>query len=332
MSKKIFVTGATGFLGSNLVKKLCNLKKDVTILIHENPKSSILDGFKIKRKKGDIRDYNALLKAMKGCEYVYHLAAITSSDPKLKNEIFSVNVAGTENVMKACLKLNIKKAVHVSSTSVFGFSRNERAKLNENSAFNFEGDSFLYGQSKKLAEKNVQHYVSEGLNATIVNPCSVVGPDDSTQSTSNLIKNIANGKIKFAFPGGACSIGVEDVIEGIILAMKKGKRGERYILAGEYMRLIDQYNIIANLLKKTKIRFELPRISYYPLYLLAAIMQSLFKKSPITTEMIRFAYGFRNFDTTKAQKELGWKPKVTFEESIKQAVIYHKNMGQLRWN
>ena len=98
------------------------------------------------------------------------------------------------------------------------------------------------------------------------------------------------------------------------------------------MRLIDQYNIIANLLKKPKISFELPRISYYPLYLLAAIMQSLFKKSPITTEMIRFAYGFRNFDTTKAQKELGWKPKVTFEESIKQAVIYHKNMGQLRWN
>ena len=333
MPEKIFVTGATGFLGSSLVKKLCKSKRDVTILIHKNPNHSYLRGLKVKRKKGDIRDYHTLLKAMNGCSHVYHLAPIISEDPKLKKEIFSVNVAGTENVMKACLKLNVKKVVHVSSTSVFGFSRDERTKLNENSTFDFENDSYLYGQSKKSAEDAVQHYVSEGLNATIVNPCSIVGVGDSKRSVYNLIKNIANGRIKFAFPGGACSVGVEDVIEGIILAMNKGKSGERYILAGEYMKLIDRYNLIANLLKKPKIRFEFPRIFYYPVYLLAAIMQSLFKKSPITTEMIRFAYGFRNFDTAKAQRELGWKPKVTFEESMKHDIVYYnKYLRGLRWN
>lgn len=326
MSEKIFVTGATGFLGSSLVKKLCGLKLDVSVLIHKNPDHPFLKGLRIKRSKGDIRDYKSLLKAIKGCSYVYHLAAITSGDPRLKDEIFSVNVSGTESVMKACLKLNVKKVIHVSSTSVLGFSQNEGVKLNESSLFDFKGGSYLYGHSKKLAEDSVRHYVSKGLNATIVNPCSIVGPGDSAQSSPNLIKSLINEKIKFAFPGGACSVGVEDAVRGLILAAKKGKPGERYILAGEYMRLIDQYNLTASLLKKPKVKFEFPRISYYPACLLAAIMQSLLRKSPITAEMVRFAYGFRNFDAAKARKELGWTPKVAFEESMKQAIAYYKNM------
>ncbi len=324
MPKKIFVTGATGFLGSNLVKRLCELKHDVTILVHKDSDHPFLKDLKIKRKKGDVLDYDSLLKAMEGCEYVYHLAAISSDTPKLKDKLFDVNVTGTENVMKACLELNVKKVVHISSTSVLGFSQNEKIKLNENTTFNFKDDSYLYGQSKKLAEDKVQHYVSKGLNVVIVIPCSVTGAGEIAPYFYNLVRSIANGRLKFAFPGGTCSVAVDDVVDGTILAMKKGKSGERYILAGEYMRLIEQYNLIANLLKKPKIRFELPRISYYLMYSLAAIFHTLIRKTPITTEMMRFAYGFRNYDTTKAQRYLGWKPRVTFQRSMEQAINYYK--------
>jgi dihydroflavonol-4-reductase len=115
MPKKIFITGATGYLGSSLLKKLYDQKHKITIFVPKNTSHPFLKGLKIKRINGDIRDYASLLKAMKGCDYVYHLAACILNTPKAKKTLFSVNIRGTENVMKACLKLGVKKIVHVSS-------------------------------------------------------------------------------------------------------------------------------------------------------------------------------------------------------------------------
>jgi|TARA_B100001971_G_C18228496_1_gene562255 dihydroflavonol-4-reductase len=325
MPKKIFITGATGFIGSNLVKKLYN-GKDKIISFSKIPDHPFLEGLKIKKIVGDIGNYNALLKAMRGSDYVYHLAACSLGGLEHKKELFDVNIKGTENVMKACLKNKVKKVMNTSSCAVLGFTNSPKIKLTEKNNLIFK-DNF-YGQSKKLGEDIVKKYVARGLDATIVNPGSVFGAGEV--EPLGLIGSIKRGRIKFAFPGGTTLVSVSDIVDGMVLAMKKGKKGERYILANEYMSFKEMYNTIANILNKPRIRFELPLVTYYPMYLLGAIMQRLIKGSFISTETARFAYHYRNWDSTKARKELGWIPKVTYKEAVRQALAYYQKYNK-KW-
>jgi len=323
---KILVTGATGFIGSNLVKRLYNGKNKITIFA-ENTYHPFLKELRIKRVKGDVRDYKTVLNTVKGSDYVYHLAACSLNSPKDKKEIFGVNVLGTENVMKACLEVNVKKVVHVSSGSALGFSKDKKRKLDENDYLDFKDQ--LYGQSKKLGEDKVKEYVAKGLNATIVLPPYVLGAGEIDQARFGLFKSIARGRVKFAYPGGGGTVAVEDLAEGLVLAMKKGRAGERYILSNENASYFDRCNLIAKILKKPRIRIKLPSITYYPMYLLGMILPILLKNPPITTETIRWSYSFRYYDSSKARKELGWLPKISLEQSFRNAIEYYKKIGVL---
>ena len=323
---RILVTGATGFIGSNLVRSLYDNNNKIAIF-SQDFYHSFLKGLKLKRIKGDIRDYDSVLKAVKGCDYVYHLAACSLNSVKDKEKIFSVNVLGTENVMKACLEANVKKVVHVSSCSTLGFLKNEKIKLNESNFLDFE--DHIYGQSKKLGEDIVQKYIAKGLKATIVVPAYVVGAGEIDPNRFVVFKSIAKGRIKFTYPGGIGTVAVEDLVDGIILAMEKGTDGERYILSNENVKLFDSYNLIASILKKPRIKIKLPRISYYPMYLIGFFAQNIMKNPPLTTETVRWSYNFRYYDSTKAKKELGWKPKIRLKESFRRAINYYKKIGIL---
>lgn len=323
---KILVTGATGFIGSNLVKKLYSGKNKI-IIFAGNTYHPFLKGLKIKRTQGDVRDYESVLKAVKGSDYVYHLAACSLNTIRDKEEIFGVNVLGTENVMSACLESNVKKVVHVSSCSALGFSKNQKKKLDENDYLDFKDQ--LYGQSKKLGEDKVKEFVAKGLNATIVLPSYVIGAGEIDPARFGLFKSLARGRIKFAYPGGGGTVAVEDLVQGLILAMKKGRAGERYILSNENASFFDRCNLIAGILKKSKIRIKLPRITYYPMYLLGVILPIVVKNPPITTETIRWSYNFRYYDLSKAKRELGWQPKISLVESFENAIKYYKKIGVL---
>ena len=111
--------------------------------------------------------------------------------------------------------------------------------------------------------------------------------------------------------------------------MKKGKPGERYILSNENVLLIDRFNLMAKFLNKPKIKFVISRFTYYLMYIIGAIAERLFKNPPISTEAVRWYFNYRNFDNTKAQRELGWKPKVALKESIRRAINYYKPTGIL---
>lgn len=323
---RVLVTGGTGFIGSQLVKKLYEERNEITVFAKESS-HPFLEGLNLKRVIGDVRDYDAVASAIKGCDYVYHLAACSLNSLKEKDEIFSVNISGTENVMKACLESGVKKVVHVSSCSVLGFSTSKEDILNENNFLDFKDQ--IYGQSKKLGEDKVQEYAKKGLNVSIVIPAYVIGAGEVDSGRFVISQSISKGRIKFTYPGSVGTIAVEDIVDGIIKAMENGKPCQRYILSNENIPLFDLYNLIAKTLNKPKIRIKLPRISYYPMYFLGAILQRILKKPPISTETVRWAFNYRCYDSSKAQKELGWKPKIRLDESLKRALEYYKAIGAI---
>ena len=322
MPKKIFISGATGFLGSHLVKTLYNSGCDITILIHKNSSHPLLEWLRIRKKKGDVRNYNSVLKAMKGNDYVYHLAGLRSSYASKKEDIFDTNIFGTENVMKASLESGVKRVVHVSTSYVLGFSRSENVKLNENS--NAIQNNGLYSKSKRIGEERVQKYVAKGLKAIVVNPCRIIGPGE--RYTGRLMKEISERRINFAPFQGECLVDVRDAVNGIILAMKKGKPGQRYILAGEFRTLKDQYNTIAGILNKPKIRLQFLRTAYYPAHFVARITD-IFTARKGKAKAASPNFRFRDYDVTKAKKDLGWEPKIKFEESVRQSINYYKRQN-----
>ena len=327
MIHKILVIGGNGFVGANLVKQLYKQKNHLTIFSHKEPLHPFLKGLRIKIIEGDIRNYKSLLKVIKGQDYVYHLAALTYNDEERKKQVFSVNVDGTENVLKACLKSKVKKVVHVSTCGVLGFSKNKNELLDEYTHQNFADNQ--YSNSKKISERIALKYVSKGLQVTIANPSFVVGAGEIDSSRYVLAQSISKGRIKVAFPGGGGTVGIEDLVDGLILVMKKGKSGKRYILNNENVLLVDRFNMMADILKKPRIKFVIPRFTYYPMYILGFFAQKLVKNPPISTEIVRWYFNYRNFDNTKAKKDLGWKPKITLKESLKRTIKYYETIGAL---
>jgi len=324
---KVLVTGGAGFIGSNLVRELYNGKYDITIfdLSTSHP---FLEGLDIKRIKGDVRNFNSVMEAVKGQDYVYHLASCNLGALSEKERIFGVNIEGTENVMKACLKSNVKKVVHVSSGSVLGFSRDNKKILAENDCFDFKDQ--LYAESKIYGERVVQKFAAQGLNVTIIVPAYVLGAGEVNPTRAGAFKSIAVNRIKFTYPGGTGTVAVEDIVSGLILAMEKGRKGERYNICNENVTLFEMYNMICDILKVPRIRFRLPRFTYVPMYLFALILEKTMKKTPIATETIRWTFNFRYYDSAKARKELGWKPKVSLKESLKRTIDYFNEAGFIK--
>jgi len=327
MKDKILIIGGNGFVGANLIRKLYQQKNHITSYSAKGPLHPFLKGLKINIKEGDIRDYKSLLKVVKGHKYVYHLAALTYTDKGRKKEVFSVNIDGTENVLKACLVSKVKKVVYVSTCGVMGFTKEKNTLLNEDNYLDSKDN--IYAQSKKISEDILKEYVAKGLNAVIASPSFVIGAGEVDPVRYSLAQSISRGRVKFTFPGGGGTVGIEDLINGIILTMKKGNAGERYVLSNENVLLIDRFNLIAQALNKPKIKFVIPRFTYYPMYILGAIVQKFVKNPPISTEIVRWYFNYRNFDNSKAQKELGWKPKVPLKESIRRAINFYKSINKL---
>lgn len=322
---KIFVTGASGFVGSNLVRKLVKQGNLVTVLLRKSSSHPFLKNLEIKKTYGDITDYNSIVKAMKDCDYVIHSAAFISFNRADAKKMHQVNITGTKNIIKAALKLKVKKVVYVSACAAVGYSKKI---VNENFNFPKKYKKIAYMHTKHLAEKEAFKASKKGLNITIVNPCTIFGQGDITLNTGSIIKNIKNRRLCAATSGGTAVVSVDDVVDGISSAMKYGKAGQRYILSNENISYIKLFNIIAKELKVNKINKQLPILSYYILYPLVSIIETIAilfnKRLKLNTQVLDFSFKYRYFDSTKAKKELKWKPKVSIQHAVKKAIGFYK--------
>jgi dihydroflavonol-4-reductase len=324
---KVFVTGASGMVGANLVKRLVQNKDEVTILVRKTSSHPFLDDLEVKRVYGDMGDFNSIKRGMKGSDYVYHLAGYISYNKKDRKKLFDINASGTRKVMKAALNLKIKKVVHCSSTAAIGIGDSKGDILDEESEFKPRFKKIGYMYSKKLAEDEVLKAYEEGLNVCLVNPSSIMGAGDEKMNSGALFKNIKDNRLKAATPGGNSIVAVSDVVEGLILAMEKGRSGRRYILNSQNIEYIDLFNIIAKVVDSKRIKRKIPKIAYYPLVFVAWLLEKVDKNAKLTPEVLFFSFRYRYFDSSRAKKELGWTPEQDLKATIREAVDYYEKRG-----
>ncbi|WP_423146793.1 NAD-dependent epimerase/dehydratase family protein [Rubrolithibacter danxiaensis] len=242
----ILVTGATGFLGSELVLQL--LTKGERIRAVKRAGSVIPEILRgkdqIEWATADILDYYSLEDAFEGITKVYHCAALISFDPDDKNQLIKQNAEGTANVVNLCFQNNIEKLIHVSSVAAIGEAKKDRL-ITENDHWEFDGRQHAYSISKYQAEMEVWRAIAEGLNAAIVNPSLIIGKNAGKKGSGQLFETVKKG-MKF-YPSGSCGlVDVEDVAKIMIVLMESDISGERFLVNAENWNYKSLFNEIAS--------------------------------------------------------------------------------------
>jgi dihydroflavonol-4-reductase len=304
------VTGATGFLGSHLCRRLVKEGYNLTVLCRSDSNSSLLDDLQIRRIIGDVTDEQAVEKAVDGNDVVIHAAAHLAYWGRQKDIQNKVNIEGTKNIVEACLKKGIKKLIHVSSVAAIGIPENGQAPANENFRFNLESSPLNYHISKKRAEELVQQAFERGLNAVIVNPGSIWGEFGDKFRGAEVAQKVRHNRLVAYFTGGLCVVHVEDVVEGILAALARGKSGERYILGGEN---VSQKTIAELAAREQNLERLFVPVPKAVTWLAAAVLESaawVSRRRPRITFITHYnASRFHYYDSSKARKELQFSPR-----------------------
>ncbi len=306
--ERTLVTGATGFIGTNLVRRLVAEGESVRILRRPYSNTRGLDELPIETAIGDVRDAESVRAAVEGCRRVYHLAAKLSVADGDWDRFHRTNVLGTENVARAALETGVERMLHCSSIAAVGWGP-PQAPATEESEFNFESFRVPYVHTKRQGELVVREYIGKGLPAVIVNPAYVFGPWDKRLGANRLVYLVAKGRGLF-YPGkgGINIVDVDDVVDGMLAAMDRGRVGERYILGGENLFFRDLLSLMAEVSGGRKPIATLPFPLFWSLALLVEIGGKLFHFKPlISRQTARFARLTHFVSSEKAMRELGYR-------------------------
>lgn len=315
--RKILITGVSGFIGQKLTKKLRAKEQIIGFCRHK------ADIKNIRQINDDLLNISRYKEEFRGVKCVYHLAALINFHKNSLEESLRINVLGTKKLLETCRKIGIKKFLFVSSGARLGFAKDNHSLVNENNDY-VPPKSNPYAYSKYLAEREVLKY-SKYFGVVIVNPSTVYGDGDKKGNSIFLVKLVAAGKLRIFFPGGTSYIDIDDLIDGLILAMKFGRNKESYILSRENLTYRDLINRIAKVLKKGKIIFTVPRFTYSPAIAAFKIIERFLPSFKlINSNILEGFYQYRYFNTSKAGKELGLKPKYKIEDSVRKISNFYE--------
>lgn len=325
---RALVTGGTGFLGANLAAYLLQQGWAVRILRRATSSLKAVEDLDVEHAIGDVLEPESLRAAMVGCDVVFHTAAISAYWRTPAEQILKVNVEGTSNVLTAAQAMNIQRVVLTSSLAALGVPE-PGTLLTEDHPFNLPPGRFLYGYSKAMAEAIAQVFVEQGLEVVIVNPSVILGPRDVHQISGSLLLEMARGRVPALPPGGVNVVAVEDAVRGHVLALKRGRPGERYILGGEnltYRELADQ---IAEVIGVPAPRWVLPPRVVKGLAMLARAAGFLGVPLPIGADQLWLSAHFIWCDGRKAEAELGYRPEIPVREAIRRAWEWYQTCHSL---
>ena len=324
------VTGATGFVGSAVARVLAARGHHLRLLVRANSDRRNLAGLEADLVTGDLTDPGSLVRAAAGCRYVVHVAADYRLWVPHPDVMLRANVAGTLAMMRAAQATGAERIVYCSSVAALGV-RADFSPADETTPLLPEAIIGTYKRSKYEAEQAVLDLVRrESLPAVIVNPAAPVGPRDIKPTpTGRLIRDAANGRIPAYVDTGLNVVHVDDVAEGHVLALERGRIGERYILGGENLALRDLLALVARVAGRRPPRIALP---IGPLMPVAAVMEMLARLTGIepiaTRDHLKMARKKMYFTSTKAIAELGYRPRPV-RQAVEDAVAWFRANGMV---
>ena len=325
MNEKIsLVTGATGHIGYALLKELVDSGEKVRILIRKDSKQ--FDGIECEKVYGDVTDLDALLKAFEGVDVVYHLAGIIDINADQEDMIWSVNVGGTKNVVKACQEKGVRRLVYASSVDAFP-PLPDNQLMTELDHFEVDILDGTYAKTKATATQFVLDEVKAGrLDAVVTHPGACIGPYDiKVSNVGEMVRMFINGMFPVTLSFGAYNfVDIRDVAHGMYMAAKQGGKGECYILCGEQISVGGFIKATAKACGKKAPKIPLSYGVAKAVAPAAEVFYKVAKKTPLFTRYsIRKLVSNCNFSIEKARKELDYNP-MSVEQSVADMVQWIK--------
>jgi len=328
---KTLVTGAGGFLAGEIVKKLAERGEYVKAMYRSSYDKSFDDSEFIEPVKADLLDKESLRKAIEGCDKIYHVAAFSSNWAKNPTIFYRVNIGGAINLFDLAKELGVKKIVVTSSAGTLGPAQSHDADSFASEdhfrTINFFGD---YESSKFIVDERAQAYVRDGLDISIVCPTRIFGPgkkDSRGNMIAGIVEKYMNGKWHWKLGNGkdqACYAFIEDVVQGHLLTMEKGRPGEKYLIGSFNATFIGFLNTVGEITGKKRKLISIPFSVLSFLSFTLGALSKIFKFDPLLTPewMVKLQMNWFA-DTSKAQKELGFKPH-TQREALEKTINWLK--------
>ena len=327
----ILITGASGFVGSAVLRKLIERGHEVRALVRPSSERRNLEGLPVHIVEGDLMAPETLKPAVEGCKGVFHVAAdyrLWAPDP---SGMFAANVDGTRAIMAAALEVGVERIVYTSSVATLGLLPGGQP-ADEDTPVLFEDMIGPYKQSKFLAEAEVRALAETGkLPVVIVNPSTPIGPRDIKPTpTGRMIVEAASGRMPAYVDTGLNVVHVDDVAEGHLLAFEKGVVGERYILGGENMSLNEILGTIAGITGGKAPRWRIPHGLVLPVaYGAEAWTRLTGGREPfVTVDGLRMARKKMFFSHGKASRALGYAPRPAMD-ALADACRWFRDQGYL---
>ncbi|MFQ5913107.1 MAG: hopanoid-associated sugar epimerase [Nitrospinota bacterium] len=327
---KVFVTGGSGFVGANLIRLLVSQGQSVRALVRPGSLRAHLADLpqdRLEWVEGDLTSTDSLRRAIGGCRRLYHLAAdyrLWVPDPE---RMYAVNVRGARAVLEAAKELGVEKAVHCSSVAVLGTSA-DGTPLDETSDPGVHALEGHYRKSKYLGEKEALAVHSEGFPVVVVNPSAPVGPwDVKPTPTGRVVLDFQRGRMPAYLDTGLNLVDVRDVARGHLLAMERGKPGERYLLGNVNLTLREILEILAGITGRPAPKIRLPHgLALVMAHVNEAISRVTRRQPLIPLSAVRHAAHYMFYKSDKAVRELGYMP-TPIEIALRDAIRWFQENG-----
>lgn len=306
---KVAITGASGHIGNCIVRALRKKGTEVKVLVHSFAYD--FDELGVEIITGSLHNSESLEKLCAGVDVVIHLAAKIAIDNRQYEQVYATNVTGTENLLKAAKSADVKKFIHFSS--IHAYQPQPIDEVLDETRPSIESDKIVYEYTKAESEKVVLKAAEEGMDAVIINPTAVIGPYDFRGSfLGQALRLIYRNKLPMLISGGYNWVDVRDVAEATLQAIEKGRKGEKYILSGNYSSLKELSALIAEVKGGRTPRLVAPVFLAHigcPFFRLYA---SFTKTDPLYTHQSLeiLANSPRKVSNEKARKELDYQPRL----------------------